>query len=213
MKKVNGVFAVFSLFLVASCASNEQVVVPLNKQVLVDDTFTIIWHGRSEAYRYVDGQWQRAEAYDYQFDVVQKRYAKQWKSVKTLHRLHPDYDGRAGARDQTMYFELSYNQLENKQLEADIRSSLGAGRGATDPAFRQQQLVIDLADASRFMPYNRIKISQQYRYETGQLTETVELVKVENEKEIPFMKNEETASFYTKSKLNGPPNVYGSSMN
>jgi hypothetical protein len=58
------------------------------------------------------------------------------------------------------------------------------------------------------MPYNKIKISQQYNYEAGLLTETVELLKEKNGVDKPFMKNEEKAFIYTKSKLIAAPTTF-----
>ena len=107
MKEVIFSVTAIAIMIMTGCRSSKQVIVPLNQSIELDDTYTIIWNGISEAYRYENGQWLRAESYDYQFDVVQKRYDKHWKSVKTLHRIHPDYDGKAGDRDQTMYFEVN----------------------------------------------------------------------------------------------------------
>jgi len=64
--------------------------------------------------------------------VVQKRHNRLWQSIKTLHRIHPAYDGKAGMRDQTMYFEVAYNNLIEGKVQAAIHSSLGNGTGATD---------------------------------------------------------------------------------
>ncbi|HEY8401668.1 MAG TPA: hypothetical protein VIK89_10420, partial [Cytophagaceae bacterium] len=132
MKKIIlSVITIISIVLV-SCRSSRQVIVPLNRTVELDDTYTIIWNGVSKAYRYENGQWLRTESYDYQFNVVQKRYDNQWKSVKSLHRIHPDYDGKAGNRDQTMYFEVAYENLNDGEVQAVINSSLGNGTGTAD---------------------------------------------------------------------------------
>lgn len=196
------------LAFLTSCTSSKQAIVPLSPTVELDDTYTIIWNGISKAYRYENGQWLRAENYDYQFDVVQKRYDNRWKSVKSLHRIHPGYDGRAGARDQTMYFELNYDKLVGDNVQATIKSSLGNGSGTTDTEFRTSVLTMYVPNASRFMPYNKFRITQNYNYEAGLLTETVELIKEEGGKEKPFMKNEETAYIFIKSKLNAAPTKF-----
>lgn len=88
MKKVIFSATAIAFMILASCSTSKQVTVPLNRSVELDDTYTIIWNGVSKAYRYENGQWLRAESYDYQFDVVQKRYDNHWKSVKSLHRIH-----------------------------------------------------------------------------------------------------------------------------
>jgi hypothetical protein len=199
--------AITSLIL-ASCNSSKQAIVPLNRSIELDDTYTIIWNGISKAYRYENGQWLRAESYDYQFDVVQKRYDNQWKSVKSLHRIHPDYDGKAGDRDQTMYFDVAYKNLIDGNVQAIINSSLGNGTGTTDTEFRKSILTMYVPNASKFMPYNKFRITQHYDYEKGLLTETVELIKEKDGKEKPFMKNEETALIFIKNKLDKAPTTF-----
>lgn len=208
MKKLFLYAAALLLLVVTGCSSSNQVIVPLSRSVLLDGTYTMIWNGISKAYRYENGQWVRAESYDYQFDVVQKRYDNHWKSVKSLHRIHPDYDGKAGNRDQTMYFEVAYRKLADQTIQASINSSLGNGTGTTDHGFRKSVLTMYVPGAGRFMPYNKFRITQHYKYEEGMLVETVELIKEQDGKEIPFMKNEETALIFIKSKLDNPPTTY-----
>jgi hypothetical protein len=208
MKKVIFSVATITALVFASCSSSKQAIIPLNPFVELDDTYTIVWNGISKAYRYENGQWLRAENYDYQFDVTQKRYDNHWKSVKSLHRIHPDYDGKAGDRDQTMYFEVAYRNLIDGKVEAIINSSLGNGTGTTDTEFRKSVLTMYVPNASKFMPYNKFRITQHYNYEEGVLTETVELIKEKDGKETPFMKNEETALIFVMSKLDKAPTTY-----
>lgn len=208
MKKVIISVATITAMIFASCSTPKQAIIPLNRSVELDDTYTIIWNGISKAYLYENGQWVRAESYDYQFDVVQKRYDNHWKSVKSLHRIHPDYDGKAGDRNQTMYFEVAYKQLIDGKVQAIINSSLGNGTGTTDAEFRKSVLAMYVPNASRFMPYNKFRITQHYNYEKGVLTETVELIKEKDGKEMPFMKNEETALIFIKSKLDKAPTTF-----
>ncbi len=191
-------------FILLSCSSSLKTIVPLAEKAQVEDTYTIIWNGISKAYRFENNSWQRAEDYDYIFDVVQKRYQDHWQSIKNLHRLHPDYDGRAGERSQSMYFEIAYKQLD-EALEIDLSSSLGPGRGTSDREFRQQSLEFELQGISSFSPYTHMRITQHYQYEKGLLEELVELYRIEDGKEVPFMKNEETAWFYLKGKLEEAP--------
>jgi hypothetical protein len=199
------VFAVLSAaLLLAGCATSQSVIVPLNPKVEIEDTYTIIWNGVSQAYRFQDNNWVRDSRYDYVFDVIQKRYNGTWKSTKSLHRLHPDYDGKAGNRSQAMYFEVNY-QLQNDALVSKLTSSLGQGNGSSDREFREQVLDFEVSDISSFAPYNHIRITQHYKYEEGVLEETVELFKKKDGKEIPFMKNEEKAYFYVKGKLPAAP--------
>lgn len=207
MKKLSQLFAAVFLFSLVSCSASKPVI-PFTPKAEIEDTYTIIWNGSSQAYRYTDGAWVRAESYDYIFDVVQKRYDNQWKSVKNMHRVHPEYDGKAGDRNQTMYFELAYNNLKDNKVVSVISSSLGDGVGTSDKEFREQQLIMYPKDASMFMPYNKIKITQHYNYEQGILTETVELLKEKNGQDTPFMKNEEKAYFYLKGKVSGAPTTF-----
>lgn len=208
MKKAFFPLLVFIIIGLTACSTSQKVSIPLNTSLPLDDTYTIIWNGISQAYRYENGQWQRAENYDYQFDVIQKRYENHWKSVKSLHRIHPNYDGKAGDRDQTMYFDIAYQKLIADKVQASINSSLGNGKAISDPEFREAVLTIYLKNASAFMPYNKFRITQHYLYEKGILTETVELIKEKDGKEIPFMKNEETAYIFLKGKLDKAPTYF-----
>lgn len=196
-----------ALFL-TGCSSTQKISIPLDSKVSFEDTYTIIWNGYSKAFVYKDENWQRAETFDYYFDVIQKRYDKEWKSVKSLHRIHPEYNGKAGQRDQTMYFGVKYNSIQNGKVNATIFSSLGDGTLKTDNEFRNSEIDINIKDASMFMPYNKIKITQFYDYENGKLTETVLLLKTKDGKETPFMKNEEEAYFYIKGKLDKAPTKF-----
>jgi hypothetical protein len=207
MKQMLFYLSAIALLWLSGCSASNKVIIPLSSQVVVDDTYTIIWNGSSIAYRYVNEKWERAANYDYQFSVMQKRYDNRWKSVKTLHRMHPGYDGKAGQRDQTMYFELSY-ALRNDSVVSSLHSSLGDGKGFTDREFRNQTLEFKVVDLSKFAPYDHIRITQQYKYEQGVLEETVFLFKEKDGKEIPFMKNEERALFYLKGKSDKAPTTF-----
>ncbi len=208
MKKIIlGSTAIFSL-LITSCSTTKTSIIPLEKSLVLEETYTIIWNGISKAYIYKNGEWMRAENYDYTFDVIQRRYDNQWKSTKSLHRIHPDYDGRAGTRDQTMYFEVLYYGISNGVVQSNIQSSLGNGTGTSDNDFRKSVLTMYVGKNGKFMPYNKFRITQNYDYEQGILTETVELIKEKDGTETPFMKNEETANIYLKGKLDKAPTSY-----
>ncbi len=208
MKKLSFSIATTAALMLASCNTSKQAIIPLSRSVVSDDTYTIIWNGVSKAFRYDNGQWLRAESYDYQFNVVQKRYDNHWKSVKSLNRIHPNYDGKAGDRNQTMYFEVAYKNLTDGKVQATINSSLGNGTGTTDTEFRKSVLTMYVPNASMFMPYNKLRITQHYDYEKGVLTETVELIKEKEGKETPFMKNEEAALIFIKSQLDKAPTTF-----
>jgi hypothetical protein len=212
MTKLLFSFILCAFLSLIGCSTSQKAVIPFSNKAVVEDTYTIIWNGTSEAYRYLDGKWARAENYDYQFNVTQKRYGNTWKSVKSLHRLHPDYDGKAGDRDQTMYFEVDYKNLKENQVLSVISSSLGDGAGTSDKEFRNAQIVLYVKNPSSFMPFNKFRITQKYNYEEGILTETVELFKEKEGKEIPFMKNEEKAYFYVKGKLKEAPTTFNANL-
>ncbi len=204
----NLIFSLATAAMVLSgCNTKSQIIVPLSQSVELETHYQIIWDGVGKAYKYNNGKWLRAESYDYQFNVVQNRMDNQWKSVKTLQRLHPDYDGRAGNRYQTMYFEVTYQKAADGKVAANITSTLGNGSGTTDTEFRNSILTMDIG-GSKFMPYNKCRITQHYDYEEGKLTETVELYKEKDGQEIPFMKNEETAFIFIKSKLDKAPTIF-----
>jgi hypothetical protein len=209
MKKIKSIIIAITLLTLGSCGSYKKATIPTSEKVIMNDTYTIIWNGVSHAYRYENNNWVRDEQYDYQFNVIQKRYDNLWKSVKSLHRIHPEYDGKAGERDQTMYFEVAYNCLvDSNNVKSSIISSLGNGSGLSDPEFRNSQLTMYVSSPGIFLPYNKFRITQHYNYEEGILTETVELIKEKNGIETPFMKNEETAWFYIKGKLDKAPTVF-----
>jgi hypothetical protein len=208
MKKIILSAVTATTLILSACNSTEKIAIPLSNSIPFDDTYTIIWNGVSRAYRFTNSQWVRAENYDYQFDVVQKRYDNQWKSIKSLHRIHPGYDGKAGSRNQTMYFDVAYKSLADGKVNSVIHSSLGAGTGTSDTAFRETALMMYADHANRFMPYNKYRITQHYNYEAGLLRETVELIKEKDGKEIPFMKNEEIAFIFIKNKLDKAPTTF-----
>jgi hypothetical protein len=208
MKTLKLIPAVILSLILFSCSGTEKIIIPLTDHAIIEDAYTIIWNGSSQAFRYTDNNWVRDEKYDYVFDVVQKRYKNQWKSVKNMHRLHTAYDGKAGNRDQTMYFELAYKAIKGTQVISDIHSSLGEGNGTSDEEFREQTFVINMNDTGMFVTYNKIKITQHYNYEEGVLTETVELLKEKDGVMTPFMKNEEKAYFYLKGKINHAPTQF-----
>jgi hypothetical protein len=171
----------------------------------------IAWLGMGTAYRFVNGIWKRDEAYDYEFSVIQKRFENTWKSVKDMHRRHPEYDGRAGERDQTMYFEVAFQAPVNGEIPYRVSSSLGEGEGVfLDGGYRRSRLEISLRQTffqRVVFPYNTLRITQHYQYEDGVLTETVELLKKTEGKEVPFMKMEERARFFIASELDGCPQI------
>ena len=168
----------------------------------------LVWVGNGTAHVFSAGQWQRVPAQDYEFSVTQRRYAQHWESVKVQHRRHPEYDGSAGQRDQVHYFRVDYPAAPGTaSISARLASSLGDGQGQIDGAFRDGTLEFAARGVSMFAPFNHYRISQQYRYEDGTLTEQVELFKRSNggAADAPFMKFEERATLMAPQRMNGAP--------
>ena len=161
----------------------QKVPIWVDDMIQEENPYTIIWNGTSQAYRFKSGDWIREEGYDYEFTVVQKRYQKHWESIKSLQRSHPNYDGKAGDRQQTMNFQLLYDGIQDGKVSSAIASTLGAGKGSSDTEFRKAQLVIYVKNPGRFLPYNKYRISQNYDYSAGVLKETIELLKEKDGKE------------------------------
>lgn len=162
----------------------------------------LVWVGTGNALAYVGGAWRRAPTHDYEFSVTQRRYGDRWESVKVQHRRHPDYDGSAGARDQVHYFKLELPAPgAGPQMKFNLRSSFGDGSGQIDPEFRAGAMEFDARGVSMFAPFNRYRITQQYRYEQGELLEVVELFKKKGTLETPFMRFEERASLFAPRRF------------
>ncbi|WP_235958290.1 hypothetical protein [Flammeovirga agarivorans] len=203
----------FSLLMVLttlfiSCGTSSKIIVPLNETLpSTNDNYTIVWVGKGKAFTFQDGKYIRNAANDYAFEVVQRRYTNTWKSIKNMHRVHPNYDGKAGEREQTMFFEIDYHK-EGSQIRSEIHSSLGNGKGHSDHEFREQKIQFEAEGISYFAPYNTYRITQHYNYEEGVLTETVELFKLENDIEIPFAKIEEKALIFIPTQLAKAPTLF-----
>jgi len=160
---------------------------------------TAVYIGSGAAYRFVQDEWQRQPSYDYEFSVVQRFHEDGWEAVKEIYRRHPDYDGRAGDRDQTLYFRVKNMPAEGNSRMLHVRSSWGQGRGTADADL--ENIVVEFfPDISRFAPFNAFRITQKYSYDEGRLKETVELFKKKDGQERPFMKMEEEADLYVPVK-------------
>ena len=208
MKRLSFILAVAIAIILTSCGTSNKIVVPLNKTLpSIDDNFTIVWVGKGESYVYLDGKYVRSESNDYSFEVVQRRYDNIWKSIKNMHRIHPDYDGKAGPREHTMYFEIKFSKKGN-QIVSKLNSSLGNGSGISDNEFREQTIRFSADGVSKFAPYNTYRITQHYKYEEGKLLETVELFKLKGSKETPFAKIEEKAFIFRPVKLENAPTKF-----
>ncbi|MDZ7592310.1 MAG: hypothetical protein U5L05_16855 [Rubrivivax sp.] len=153
-------------------------------------------------------EWRRAPSQDYEFSVTQRWYGERWESVKVQHRRHPEYDGSAGARDQIHCFKLELPAANSTPgLNFNLRSSFGDGSGKIDREFRAGTMEFEARDISMFAPFNRHRISQQYRYEQGELLEVVELFKKKGAVEAPFMRFEERAGLFAPHRFDTAPDT------
>lgn len=207
LKKLNQILIAVLLVSLTSCGSGKDAIIPPTEKLNLDEGYTIIWYGRSKVYRYDDGEWIRSAENDYEFTVTQKRIENKWKSIKNMHRRHPDFNTMFGDRNQTMYFEVDYYDMKGDTVYANVSSTLGDGNAVSDKEFRNTVITM-YPKTNAFMPYNKFRITQHYDYEKGLLTETVELIKEKNGVEVPFMKNEETAYFFVRGKLDEAPTIF-----
>lgn len=208
MKKISVYLSVAIITFLSSCRTSNKVIIPTTKTLpTIEDNYSIVWVGSGEAYVFKAGKYVRNESNDYSFEVVQRRYANRWKSIKNMHRIHPDYDGKAGEREQTMFFGIDFSK-EGEKIISKINSSLGNGTGVSDNEFREQVIQFSIEDISSFAPYNTMRITQHYKYEEGILLETVELFKLSDDKETPFAKIEERAVIFRPVTLENAPTKF-----
>jgi hypothetical protein len=161
-----------------------------------------VWVGEGTSYRHGARGWERTPSHDYEFLVRQDRFADRWLSLKVQNRTHAGYDGRAGAADQQHGFAIDLGAIEpDGRVPLRLRSTYGDGTGHGDAEFRHAVLEFQAAGVSRFAPYDRFRITQHYRYEDGQLDETVELFRLGRDgAERPFAKIEERARLFRPSR-------------
>lgn len=207
MKKLFKLSSLQLLGLLAACGTEKAIIPHSTNLPSVEDNYTIVWVGSGTSYKYSEGEYVRSESNDYSFEVVQRRYDNSWKSIKNMHRIHPDYDGKAGAREQTMFFAINFSEQDGK-ITSSINSSLGNGSGVSDEEFREQTIQFGVEGISSFAPYNTMRITQHYKYEEGLLLETVELFKLKDGVETPFAKIEERAHIFGAKTIDGAPTKF-----
>lgn len=185
----------------AGCASTSPWM-PLSASPIPEGELTLVWVGRGECERLEGGSWVRRPELDYEFSVEQHRLGDHWESVKSMRRRHPDYDGVAGERAQTMFFRLDFGPADPAgKVDAKLTASIGNGSGVTDRAFRKAELNFLAAGVSSFAPFDRYRITQSYEYEEGRLTELVEL----NKGDAPWVRNREVATLFAARSFEAPP--------
>lgn len=175
-----------------ACGGPVAGVLPTRAGPPVASDLTLVWVGFGEAERLDGGTWHRIPAFDYELTVEQRRYADHWESVKHMRRRHPDYDGSAGPREQTLYFRVDLGDVTTSgEVPVTIASTLGAGAGRADRTFRSSRLVFR-ADVSSFAPFDTYRIDQRYAYDEGKLEELVSLDKGTT----PWVRNHERATLF-----------------
>jgi hypothetical protein len=172
-----------------------QTSLPLTDQLPQPPLSSSVFAGHAQAARFVAGSWQPAPEHDYDFIVMERRFAGRWEAVKEIHRRHPRYDGRAGPRDQTLYFTVRTSTTADGGFDLAVEGSLGSGKGHMGP---EGKLVIELtaADRSWFVPFNTVRISQSRKEAAGWLAESVELFSRQNGEDVPFMRMMEEGIVY-----------------
>lgn len=155
-----------------------------------------VFAGYARASRFVDGSWMPVPEFNYEFLVLERRFAGRWEAVKEIHYRHPRYDGRAGPRDQTIYFAVRTSPAADRGLDLAVEGTLGAGKGHEDAD--GSGLVLELASAQRgwFVPFDTIRIRQNRGTAGGRIAEIVELFSRRDGREVPFMKMEEEWAVY-----------------
>lgn len=193
MKRLFPTLTVFALSL-AGCTSL-QTSLPLTDQPPQPSLSSRVFAGHAKAARFVAGSWLPAPEHDYDFIVLERRFADRWETVKEIHRRHPRYDGSAGPRDQTLYFTVRTSPSADGGLDLTVEGSLGSGKGHEAPG---GGAVIELAAAARgwFVPFDTVRISQDREGTSGRLAESVVLFSLRDGKEIPFMRMAEEGLVY-----------------
>lgn len=188
-------FPVFRLLLILSLFSGcAPAIAPLPlSDSLPAPARARVFAGTGEAFRSEDGQWVRMPSYDYEFIVLHRRYADGWESIKEVHRRHPEYDGRGGERDQTLYFRVRHPAPDSDGVPLSVESTLGSGQGSADRQFGEMTIEFK-PDISRFAPFNTYRITQHIG--EHRVSEVIELLKVKDGGEIPFMKMVEEGIIY-----------------
>lgn len=205
MYLIRGSILVLVFIAFSGCATRTTPTLPLSETPWPAPDLTLVWAGVGETYRFEEGTWQRAPSFDYDFEVVQRRYRTHWESSKTMRRRHPEYDGSAGPRAQNHHFTVRYGERRGNQIAFDVASTLGDGSGEASSRFETARMEFPARGAGGFWPFNTYRITQTYNYTDGTLEETVELFKRDDGEETPWVRVEERAVLFAPSSFEAPP--------
>jgi hypothetical protein len=194
-RRAGVVVAAVAVAVLAGCSTAPSIIAESSTTPPVEQ---LVWVGTGTSWVFEDGEWLRTPEQDYEFLVRQSRYASRWESLKVQNRTHPAYDGTAGPADQQHFFAITFGEVgSDGRIATELASTYGDGGGWTDREYRHAVLEFEAEGVSRFAPYNRFRITQEYRYEEGELRETVELYKVDSDgREQPFARIEEEARMF-----------------
>lgn len=160
---------------------------------------SLVIAGHARAERFTKGAWTAAPEYDYDFVVLERRFSDRWETVKEIHRRHPRYDGRAGRRDETLWFVVRTSPAADGGLDLAVEGTLGRGSGHEKPGGEGVVLELAYARAGWLVPFDTVRIRQERPAADGRIEETVELFSRKEGREVPFMRMEETGLLYRPS--------------
>ncbi len=155
-----------------------------------------VFVGYAQASRFVNGKWVPVPEYDYEFLLLERRFPGHWETIKEIHHRNPRYDGRAGPRNQTLYFFVRTSPAADGGIDLVAEGTLGSGKGHEEPG--SGGLVIELTSAERgwFVPFDTIRIRQTRGPARGRVEEVVELLSRKDGRGIPFMRMHEEGIIY-----------------
>lgn len=186
---------VLSGVLLAGCVSTTSSL-PFVEELPAPSPSSKVLAGRGRAFRHVKGEWVAVPAYDYEFVVLERRYADRWETTKEIHRRHPKYDGRAGPRDQALWFLVRTSPAPDGGLDLAVEGTLGRGTGHEKPGGAGTVLELSRGKESLFVPFDTIRIRHEPAGADGLFRETVELLSRKDGSEVPFMRMEEEGLVY-----------------
>jgi hypothetical protein len=154
-----------------------------------------VWVGHGVAFQWKEEAWKPVPAFDYDFVVLERRYADHREAIKEIHRRDPGYNGLAGRRDQSLWFTVRETKEPGGGNGLTVESSLGSGTGHEDERGGAR---FELASSQRglFVPFDHVRITQQPIDPSGRVSESVELYARKKDREKPFLKIEEEARVY-----------------